>query len=215
MSSKERRQRERDEVRAKIMNAARELFATQGVEAVSVRKIADAVEYSPTIIYQHFADKESLLRELCTEDFGALAATFNQIAHVADPIKRIEQIGLAYARFGLEHPNHYRLMFMAPCPGEKLTDDDLARKGNPDEDGYAFLRHAVSEAIAAGRYREELTDADLISQVVWSAVHGVVALQIVKGNDPWLEWRPFERRIQLTLDTLQRGMMHPEKSGGR
>jgi AcrR family transcriptional regulator len=214
MSSKDRRQRERDEVRVKIMTAARELFATQGVEAVSMRKIAEAVEYSPTIIYQHFADKESLLRELCTADFGALAGTFNQISNVADPIKRIEQIGLAYARFGLEHPNHYRLMFMTPCPIEKLSEDDLSRQGNPDEDGYAFLRQAVSEAIAAGRYREELTDADLISQVVWSAVHGVVSLQITKGNDPWLEWRPFERRVQLTLDSLQRGMIRPEKQKG-
>ena len=47
------------------MNAARELFATEGIEAVSMRKIADAVEYSPTIIYQHFADKEALLHEIC------------------------------------------------------------------------------------------------------------------------------------------------------
>jgi AcrR family transcriptional regulator len=211
MSSKERRQRERDEVRVKILNAARELFATQGVEAVSMRKIADAVEYSPTIIYQHFADKESLLRELCTEDFGAMAETFKQISHVADPIARIEQIGLASARFGLEHPNHYRVMFMTPCHIEKLTEDDLSHKGNPDEDGYAFLRQAVSEAIAAGRYREELTDPDLISQVVWAAMHGLVSLEIVKGKDPWLEWRPFERRIQVMIENLHRGMVRPEK----
>jgi AcrR family transcriptional regulator len=206
MGLKERRQRERNEVRTKILDAARDLFAVEGIEAVSMRKIADAVEYSPTIIYQHFADKDALLHELCAEDFGSLAQTFGEIANEADPIKRIELIGLAYARFGIENPNHYRLMFMTPCHGAKLCDEELERKGNPDEDGYAFLKQAVSEAIAAGRYRDGLTDADLISQVVWAAVHGLVALHIIKANDPWLEWRPFEERIKVMLKTLQRGM---------
>jgi AcrR family transcriptional regulator len=212
MGLKERRQRERDEVRGKIMDAARELFAAEGIEAVSMRKIADAVEYSPTIIYQHFVDKDALLRELCGEDFGALADTFGEIASVTDPIERIEQIGLAYGRFGIEHPNHYRLMFMTPFHGKKLDAEEMSKKGNPDEDGYAFLRQAVTEALAAGRYRSGLTNADLISQVFWAAVHGLVSLQITKANDPWLEWQPFEKRMQLMLDTLQRGMAKlPEK----
>jgi AcrR family transcriptional regulator len=206
MGLKERRQRERDEVRTKIMDAARELFAAEGIEAVSMRKIADAVEYSPTIIYQHFADKDALLHELCSEDFGALAHTFAEIAKVTDPIQRIEQIGLAYGRFGIEHPNHYRLMFMTPFHGKKLDAEEMRKQGNPDEDGYAFLKQTVTEAIAAGRYRSGLTNADLISQVLWAALHGVVALEITKCNDPWLEWRPFEQRMKLMLDTLRRGM---------
>ncbi|MGD0768582.1 MAG: TetR/AcrR family transcriptional regulator [Tepidisphaeraceae bacterium] len=206
MGLKERRQRERDEVRAKILDAARDLFAAEGVEAVSMRKIADAVEYSPTIIYQYFADKDTLLHEICTEDFGALARTFVEIANVADPIKRIEQIGLAYGRFGIEHPNHYRLMFMTPFHGKRLNAEELCKKGNPDEDGYAFLKQTVTEAIAAGRFRIGLTDADMISQVLWAMVHGIVSLHITKANDPWLEWRPFERRIQLMIDAVIRGL---------
>jgi AcrR family transcriptional regulator len=206
MGLKERRQRERDEVRTKIMDAARELFAAEGIEAVSMRKIADAVEYSPTIIYQHYADKDALLHELCSEDFGALAHTFAEIAKVTDPIQRIEQIGLAYGRFGIEHPNHYRLMFMTPFHGKKLDAEEMRKQGNPDEDGYAFLKQTVTEAIAAGRYQSGLTNADLISQVLWAALHGVVALEITKCNDPWLEWRPFEQRMKLMLDTLRRGM---------
>lgn len=206
MGLKERRQRERDEVRGKILDAARELFAAEGIEAVSMRKIADAVEYSPSIIYQYFADKDALLHELCSEDFGALAQTFGEIASVADPIERIEQIALAYVRFGIEHPNHYRLMFMTQFHGKKLDAEEMSKKGNPDEDGYAFLRQAVREAIAAGRYRIGLTDADLISQVLWAALHGLVAREITKCNDPWLEWRPFEQRIKVMLDMLQRGM---------
>ena len=62
----------------------------------------------------------------------------------------------------------------------------MSKKGNPDEDGYAFLKQAVTEAIAAGRYRNDLTNADLISQVLWAAVHGLVALEITKAKDPGL-----------------------------
>src|SRR5271163_1039847 len=104
MGLKERRERERDGVRAKIMNAARDLFAAEGIEAVSMRKIAEAVEYSPTVIYQHFADKESLLREICRADFATLAEAMAQIAGMADPIERIRQIGMAYGKFGVAYP---------------------------------------------------------------------------------------------------------------
>jgi AcrR family transcriptional regulator len=213
MGSKERRQRERDEVHAKIMDAARNLFAAEGIEAVSMRKIADAVEYSPTVIYQYFADKDTLLHEICTEDFGAFSRTFAEIANVADPIKRIEQISLAYGRFGIEHPNHYRLMFMTPFHGKRLDDEELCKKGNPDEDAYAFLKQAVSEAIAAGRFAPGLTDADMISQVLWAVVHGIVSLQITKANDPWLEWRPFEQRIKLMIDSMISGLTAGSKQG--
>jgi AcrR family transcriptional regulator len=211
MGLKERRQRERDEVRGKIMDAARDLFAAEGIEAVSMRKIAEAVEYSPTIIYQHFTDKESLLHELCSQDFDALAAAFAEIAGESDPILRIRDIAIAYARFGIEHPNHYRLMFMTPFHNKKLDEDDMCKKGNPDQDGYAFLKKAVTEAIEAGRYRDGLDNSELISQVLWAAVHGVVSLQITKAKDAWLEWQPFEKRIQLMLDALQRGMARETK----
>jgi AcrR family transcriptional regulator len=213
MGSKERRQREKDEVRSKILDAARVLFAAEGIEAVSMRKIADAVEYSPTVIYQYFTDKDTLLHEICMEDFEALARSFVEIANVADPIKRIEQIGLAYGRFGIEHPNHYRLMFMTPFHGKRLDDQEMCKKGNPDEDGYAFLRQAVMEAIAAGRFRSGLTDPDLISQVLWAVVHGIVSLHITKANDPWLEWRPFEQRIQLMIDSMIRGLTDGSEKG--
>ncbi len=73
MGTKERREREREELRTRILDAARELFAEEGYEAVTMRRIADRIEYSPTAIYFHFRDKEALMRELCDHDFRALA----------------------------------------------------------------------------------------------------------------------------------------------
>src|SRR5262252_3839278 len=108
MGTTERRERERQELRTKILDAARELFASEGYEAVTMRKIAERIEYSPTAIYLCFKDKEAVLREICDADFGALAQRFAAIARLADPRERVMAAGRAYAEFGLTHPNHYR-----------------------------------------------------------------------------------------------------------
>ena len=76
MGVKERREREKLETRDKILDAARELFIKQGYDGVSMRMLAQLIEYSPTAIYLHFADKEQLFQELCLQDFARLAQVF-------------------------------------------------------------------------------------------------------------------------------------------
>lgn len=210
MGVKERREREREEIRGKILDAARELFVTEGYEAVSMRKIAEKIEYSPTAIYFHFKDKEAVMRELCDADFLALAQQFGEIGKIADPIERLRATGLAYADFALHYPNHYRLMFMTPHPPHD-PEESAIRKGNPEEDAYAFLKATIEEGIAQGRFRPELTDADLLAQVNWAGLHGVVSLQIAKHNDDWIDWRDASDRIRLMLDALIRGLLREEK----
>lgn len=207
MGIKERREREKAEIREKILDAARDLFVSEGYEAVSMRKIADKIEYSPTAIYLHFKDKESVLRELCETDFYALAREFQEIARILDPVERLRAIGVAYARFGLSHPNHYRLMFMTPHPDPGQDEDPLIERGNPEEDAYAFLKWTVGEVLAAGLFRPGLEDVELLAQTIWAGMHGVISLQIAKCNDDWVDWRPDEERIGLMNETLIRGLL--------
>lgn len=206
MGIKERRERERAELRGRILEAARELFVTEGFEAVSMRKIARAVEYSPTAIYLHFPDKQSMLEAICDEDFLALATRFRKIATIQDPIERLRAAGRAYAEFGLEHPHHYQLMFMTPRP-HHTPEKSRIERGNPEQDAYAFLNWTVGEAIAAGRLREELDDVELVSQIVWSGVHGIASLLITKSNEPWIDWRPRQRLIEEMLDMTLHGIL--------
>lgn len=205
MGISERKEREKEELRKKIMDAARQLFVELGIEQTSMRKIADAIEYSPTAIYLHFADKETLLREICNQDFAALHQAEAIAASIADPIERIRGIGKGYMEFGAAHPQHYRLMFMTSHK-VPLTEDDLKRKGDPTHDGYAVLQHAVREAMAQGRFRDEFRDVDLICTTFWASVHGVVALEISFKNDPWISLPPFEQRAEAALDMSIRGM---------
>jgi len=209
MGVTERRERERQEIRAKILEAARELFAEQGYEQVTMRRIAERIEYSPTAIYFHFKDKEALLRELCDEDFAALASQLVQIASERDPIERLRRIGKAYVRFALAHPNQYRFMFMTPKPPLDPTDSAIER-GNPEQDAYAFLKATVSEAIQTNRLREGLSDPDLVSQMIWGATHGVVSLPIAKSNDPWVDWADTETTANEVIEAMIRGLAREE-----
>jgi AcrR family transcriptional regulator len=212
MGSVERRERERQELRTRILDAARELFVEHGYEAVTMRKIADRIEYSPTAIYFHFRDKEALMRELCEEDFASLAGRFQKIARESDPVERLRKIGHAYVAFGLEYPNQYRLMFMTPRPPIAHTEEyEAATRGNPERDAYAFLEATVAECIAKGRFRYGLTDAGLLSQAVWAATHGAISLPIAKSNDDWVDWRPTKKNAELIIDALIRGLVSEEQ----
>jgi AcrR family transcriptional regulator len=215
MGVKERREREKLETRNNILEAARELFLRDGYEGVSMRKVAEKIEYSPTAIYLHFADKESLFHELCHEDFARLAQVFQEGtrrrgAKPTDPAGQLRQAGLGYVQFGARYPNHYRLMFMTPHPGLRPAKKDMEIKGNPEMDAYAFLKLGVQQALAAGVFRKGLTDVELISQTLWAAVHGVISLEITKSNGDWVEWRPLKKRAELMLDAVMQGLSKKE-----
>lgn len=216
MGTVERRERERNETRDKILAAARELFAKEGYEAVSMRKIAEAIEYSPTAIYVHFKDKRALMDELCRVDFGAMAQDFQYARAVDDPIERLRVLGEGYVRFAVQQPNHFRLMFLTPGVHPKeLTAEDIAQQGDPSQDGYAVLQTTVREGIEQRRFRPELEDdVELISQTFWAGVHGVASIQVIKHDDPWLELAPLEKRVKVMIDALVRGMT-VEKGDGR
>jgi AcrR family transcriptional regulator len=208
MGVQERRARERSETREKILDAARELFISEGYEGVTMRRVAEKIEYSPTAIYVHFADKEDLFRQLCTEDFRKLAEGFQPLVATADPAERLRLIGSSYIQFGIHYPNHYRLMFMTPHPVGNCPKENMElEKGNPEEDAYAMLKVAVEDGLRAGIFREGVTDVELIAQTLWAGVHGVIALEIGKGNDDWVAWRPIEQRAELMLDALLGGLM--------
>ena len=208
MGSTERRQREKEELRGRILEAARELFLAEGYDAVTMRKIAERIEYSPTAIYLYFKDKPALIRELVAGDFRALAQQFSTIARVGDPVERLRQTGRAYIEFGLSHPSAYRTMFSAPPASKSFQEEP--EHGDPDRDGYAFLLSVVAEAIAKGRLRDELTDPDLVAQVCWAGVHGVVSLLISRGQDDWADWRDRSQIIESMLDVLVLGLARPE-----
>lgn len=208
MATADRRAREKEVLRQKILDTARELFVNHGYEGVTLRKIAESIEYASGTIYSYFKDKEELIRALCLADWEAFEQSFPRDEQPDDPLAAIRGLGAAYIGFALAHPNQYRLMFMTPKPAElqELDAETLAKRGDPTRDGYALLKRTVQAAIDAKQLRDELNDAELVAQTLWAGVHGMASLEISFGHDPWLEWAPVEKRIELMLDALLRGL---------
>jgi hypothetical protein len=144
-----------------------------------------------------------------------LAEVFQSSVISTDPIERLKQIGAIYMDFGTRYPNHYKFMFMTPHPPHEPDEEDREMMGNPEMDAYAFLKWAVQQAIDAGCFREELTDAELISQTLWASVHGVISLHIAKGCDPWVEWRPLQDRAEMMPDVTLRGLIREGGGEGK
>src|SRR3974377_1478204 len=150
MGIKERREREKSETRDKILDAARELFVSEGYEGVSMRKGAGMIEDSRAAIYVHFADKQELFRELCHQDYARLAQVFQSSVMSNDPIERLRQIGAIYIAFGISYRNHYKFMFMTPHPPHEMDEVDREMMGNPEMDAYAFLKWPVQQCLNEG-----------------------------------------------------------------
>lgn len=207
MGSTERRTREREQTKSRILDAAREMFVQDGIESVTMREIAKRIEYTPTAIYHHFRDKQALIEELCLIDFRSLAQAFQRIDRIEDPLERLRRIGLAYVDYALDHPSHYRFMFMTPKPQLPASSLGIS-DGDPNSHAYGVLRSTVAEGIAAGCFRPEFTDADELAQVLWAGVHGLVSLHIVKGGKgEHIDWREPRETARAMLDVLRRGML--------
>jgi len=112
MGIAERKNRQRQALRERILDAARRIVIREGFGALSMRKIAEAIEYSPASLYLHFASRDEIARALCEEGYAQLLDTFVPLARIAEPAARLKAIGRAYVGFGVEHPQTYRLIFM-------------------------------------------------------------------------------------------------------
>ena len=199
MGITERREREKEEIRHRILDAARELFAAEGYEKVTMRRIAEVIEYSPTTIYLHFEDKDDLVTALCHEDFARLLEAMRSAPVPEDPVETIRQLGRSYCAFALRHPNQYRFMFMTPVGKEERLED-----GNPGELSFGHLLEAVKRAVAAGRLRA--IDPVTAAQVLWMGVHGVASALITLPAPHWPHGPAAPDLVDQVIDNALRGL---------
>lgn len=206
MGSNERRAREREEMRRRILEAARNLFAAEGFEAVTLRKVADCIEYCPATIYKYFADKNEMVRALVEDDVATIMASLRPgLAHPS-PLERLRSFGRAYVELGLSRPNHYRMMFMSPLlpPDDPRLD---VPRAPPEDDPQTVCLAVVRDCIAEGVFRPELTDPQVITQTLWAGLHGVVSLHIACGTKPGIDWRPVRERAHFMHELMLNGML--------
>jgi AcrR family transcriptional regulator len=184
MGVKERREREKESLRQEILDVAREMFATEGYESVSMRKIADKIEYSPTTIYLYFKDKNDLLYQICEETFAHLGNEVRRMSETeTDLLVRLKKGLRAYIEFGIAHPHHYQVTFMSPMFSK--PNEEYLYEGSMGQRAFEFLRSEVLTCVEAGKLKND--DVDAMSQAFWAGVHGITSLLIGHIDFPFVE----------------------------
>lgn len=172
----------RPDQRTRLVNAAIELLASSGPEALQARKVAAGIGASTMAVYTHFGDMAALIDAVAREGFTRLSTSLGEVPHTADPVTDLFRLGLAYRRTALGNPNLYALTFGLSAPGgRRAASADMTggRTSTELPEGHNAFTHLVNctdRAMAAGRFRPG--DPTLAAAQLWSALHGYLTLEI-------------------------------------
>ncbi len=197
--------------RDEILQAAKDLFLEQGYDATTIRKIADRVGVSAPALYLYFQDKEAMMLALCDQTFAVLIDSIDQIEKgPGTPLERLHRFGDAYVRFGLSHPDEYRLIFIGNnIPeslrrvGHRMPIDDPNRPGVGGAIVFSRLV-ALLALIEASGVRLNYPP-DTCAELCWMSIHGLVAALIMKPEFPWSDR---ETLIGAMLQIVETGILH-------
>ena len=205
MGSAERKQRQKAQLREQILEAAREIVVREGFRALSMRKLADAVEYAPATLYLHFQNRDEIARELCLKGFQELWTFLEPAASLADPLERLRVVAERYVQFGLSHKETYQFIFMED---PEITGAVL--RGGPEDKGeqsFELLARTIAELHAQGRLVPG-AEPQRLTEVFWAGLHGVVSLKLTCTD--FLK-TPVEELSANMIHTLLAGMLAPAK----
>ena len=172
------RERYRDVLRRAILDAARDAFARDGYEGVSMRMLAEKVGCSHANLYLHFEDKEALFDRLVDESFEEFDTSLRRVRRSAgtdDPVTLLRTLGRAYVAFAVANPSVYEFAFLLRRPGQAHRPHVT----------YGRLQALVQKCIDEKRFRP--TDVDAASQALWAAAHGIASLLVLRPKFAWAD----------------------------
>ena len=177
MGIAERREREKEALRERIVEAARDIVSEEGLDALSMRAIAERIEYSPATIYLYFRDKDALLRDVVQAGFermrGYMMEELEEAGTEGTPAAQFLGLGRAYVRFAIENTAYFRVMFELPKVAQlECVECPAADVALPRD----VTTATVQRAMDAGYFR--LPDAGRGALVGWGLVHGLTSLYL-------------------------------------
>jgi AcrR family transcriptional regulator len=196
MGISERKEKQKQEIKKLILDASMKLFIEQGFEKVSIRKIADLIEYSPTTVYLYFKDKNEILFNLHEIGFQKMAEYNKDLWDIKAPLARLHQMAVNYVHFGLENPEFYDMMFIQEAPMDAL-EEKVNCDWQSGDVALGKLKETVAECIEAGLITKG--DVNAISMAVWGMVHGLVSLAIRRRFDKLVDADQVKNMIQQSL----------------
>ena len=173
MGISERRVRQKEEVRTAILDTAWDLVEKQGWQALSIRKIAEAIEYSAPVIYDHFESKEALLSEFTIRGFRLLNGELRKArGQFTDPGRQLEAMAYAYWHFAFNNKAYYQVMYGLGMPScetvQKIPELNVLSE---------LMIGSIKELIAETGNKE--ADAYLKLHTFWSMLHGLISINMM------------------------------------
>ncbi len=202
MTVQERRVRQKTLLRQEILDAARDILVREGHEGLSMRKVAERIDYSPTAIYLHFKDRDDLVYCVCEQLMAGLVKELQQVAdRHADPLVALRKGLRRYVEFGLKHPQHYQATFGIPHGHDPAEDARYRAAGTMGMQAFGLLQYLVAECVK----KKKLTKVNphTASCALWAAVHGITSLLIVMPN---FKWGDRDEVIDQLISTLVDGL---------
>ena len=197
-----RRNRDTEQTRRQILDAASDLFVEDGYEAVSVRKIASRANVSHGTIYIHFQDKDDLLYQASEEQFTRLLSRLRRLPRSREPLQRLGDALLETMRFGLDHPNEYQLMM-----GLRTTfggPKSVNQWGPSADQVEAFFTGLLDDVYASGVAARR--DRSLDELLLLAIMHGVV----IEGLPDEVDRERGERLAAHAIETILAGIQARE-----
>ena len=173
MSTLERKLRHRLEVRTSILEAAQKVVLKEGWEALSIRKIAEAIDYSVPVIYDHFVNKDALLLEFVKQGFDLLNGMLGIAKESSsNPEAQIKAIGYAYWKFSHDNKEYYRLMFGLGIPSCEAVKEisELAQF-------VEIVMEPIRTLIKSNLQKQ--MEPGVKFKSFWSALHGLISIDIM------------------------------------
>lgn len=177
MASKDRILRLKETTRNNILDAALQIVKSEGWQALSMRKIADLIEYTPPIIYEYFANKDAILLELTRQGFLLLAKNLREAKSKHDlPAQQLEAMWIAYWNFAFDNRELYQVMFgvSTTCSCEmvnKLPEAELP---------WSLFTSAIGELMQISDLESDMICTKYYT--FWSVVHGLISINILGRN---------------------------------
>ena len=174
MGITQRKERDKLEMRLKILETAKQIFIEEGFEKASIRAIADRIEYSPATIYLYFKDKNELFFSVHETGFEKLNfEMIDAIEGITDPIDELRARGFAYMKFAFQNPEMYDLMFIQNAPMESMKDSETWICGHRC---FILLCETIQRCIDTKSIR--INNLYIAAMSIWSFMHGLVSLKI-------------------------------------
>ncbi|MCB9307229.1 MAG: TetR/AcrR family transcriptional regulator [Lewinellaceae bacterium] len=189
-----RKEREKMEMRKRILDAALHLFRERGYDGVSIRNIAEAIEYSPATIYLYYKDKSEIFFALQFEAAAVKRDHLLPVAGIESPWERLIEFGRRYIDFGMKHPDLYDLLFITRTPMESIENQECWKLGVAS---HSFFVETVQACVDARFFKS--TDTETIAYTLWCHAHGLVSLFIRER----MRMYPEEKRAALAKKSFE------------